>query len=399
MNVSIKVFPAKNGDCILVSYGNGTNKNILIDGGYVDTFKSYLTKTLTEIKGKGECINNFIVTHIDSDHILGAIALIKANNDNNIISIGSIWHNTFRHLFDLDELSVSTDDISSKLLKQIVARGYKKNETQSPTGEVSAKQGSTLGAHLLDGKYQWNAEYNYKAVCIENGQYIKLDQGSSIFLLSPNSSKLSALKTYWSEKLVEYGINYTKGSAQIYDDAFEMLMSWDKRNIVAKEKPKSAGTVTIDALLQESEHLDRTPTNGSSIAFILNIEKKKMLFLADAHPDLVLESLNGYQPEGVVFFDVIKVAHHGSSANTSKALLEKIDAKKFIISTNGDKDGHPDKTTIARIVGRKSNFHRQLIFNYKTLTSQFFDKKEWKEKYDYSINYLDLEPYTLTIHE
>lgn len=399
MNVSIKIFPAKNGDCILVSYGNGTHKNILIDGGYVDTFKSYLRKALAEISNKGECINNFIVTHIDSDHILGAIALVKANNKEKIISINSIWHNTFRHFFDLDELGKSTDDMSIKLLKQVLARGYKKNEPQQPELEISAKQGSTLGAHILDGNYKWNTEYNHNAVCIENGQHINIDLESSIFLLSPNNSKLNALKSYWSEKLLEYGINYSKGSPQIYDDAFEMLMSWDKRNIVAKEKPKAAENVTIDTLLQESEHLDKTPTNGSSIAFILNIEKIKMLFLADAHPDLILESLNGYQPDGIIFFDIIKIAHHGSSANTSTALLQKIDARKFIVSTNGDKDGHPDKTTLARIVGRKSNFHRQLIFNYKTVNSQFFDKKEWREKYDYSITYLDQEPYTLTINE
>jgi len=253
MDITIKVFPAKNGDCILVSYGNETNKNILIDGGYVDTFKRYLRKTLLEINSKGECINNFIVTHIDSDHILGAIALIKANNETKILSINSVWHNTFRHLFDLNELTVLKDDISANLIRQIVVRGYKKNENQSLTREISAKQGSTLGAHLLDGDYNWNTEFDQGAVCIENGQYIKLDSESSIFILSPNKTKLNALKTYWGNKLTEYGINYAKEQLRVYDDAFEMLMSWDKGNVIAKEKPKSTTPVTIESLLREKD--------------------------------------------------------------------------------------------------------------------------------------------------
>src|SRR5699024_6002546 len=127
------------------------------------------------------------------------------------------------------------------------------------------------------------------------------------------------------------------------------------------------------------------------------IENKKMLFLADSHPGLILHSLNEYQKEGIIIFDLIKVSHHGSFGNTNREWLNKIDSERFLISTNGQKNNHPDKETIAHIITRKVDFHRKLYFNYITTHSKYFDRKDWMEKYNYSIHYLDQQPYTLTI--
>ena len=65
----INVFPALNGDCILVEYV--ASHYILIDGGYVNTYNNYLLPKLVEIANNGGTVDVVVVTHIDEDHISG----------------------------------------------------------------------------------------------------------------------------------------------------------------------------------------------------------------------------------------------------------------------------------------------------------------------------------------
>lgn len=250
---------------------------------------------------------------------------------------------------------------------------------------------------LLQGKYSWNSDFNNQAVCVEQQSKVALTSDTSIYLLSPNKQKLEKLKKLWSDELKRYGANFNIGNSQLYDDAFEMLLSWEKEKAKVALKQISTTKETLEELLKTPFNEDDTATNGSSIAFVLQVQNKKMLFLADAHPGLIVHSLNELQKEGTIIFDLIKVAHHGSYGNISRELLNKIDSERYLISTNGQKNNHPDKETIAHIVTRRADFHRKLYFNYITANSKYFDRKDWMEKYNYSIHYLDQQPYTLTL--
>lgn len=73
--MNIYMFPALNGDCILVEYV--ASRYILIDGGYVDTYKTFLLPKLVEIADNGSVIDVLVVTHIDSDHISGIIRMLE----------------------------------------------------------------------------------------------------------------------------------------------------------------------------------------------------------------------------------------------------------------------------------------------------------------------------------
>jgi beta-lactamase superfamily II metal-dependent hydrolase len=397
MNVCIKVYPAKNGDCFLISFGitKEESKHLLIDCGYVDTFQKYLKNDLIKIGETGGTLEKLILTHIDADHIQGALRLLKDNNAEKFIAIKEVWHNTYRHLTEQKEGEI--DAKQERILKQIIRRGYPQNESKQGEEGISAEQGTTVGALLLQGKYSWNNDFDNHAVCIEQKSTVGLTSDASINLLSPDKQKLEKLKNLWSEELKKYGANFNLGNTQLYDDAFEMLMSWEKGKPDIAPKQISATAETLEVLLKTPFDEDDTATNGSSIAFVLQVQNKKMLFLADAHPGLIVHFLNEYQKEGTIIFDLIKVAHHGSYGNISLELLNKTDSERYLISTNGQMHNHPDKKTIAHIVTRKSDFHRKLYFNYITANSKYFDRKDWMEKNNYSIHYLDQEPYTLTI--
>lgn len=399
MSITITTYPAKNGDCFLISFGQTDKdlKYLLIDCGYPDTVNNYLKSCLKEIGESGRNIEKMILTHIDADHIHGAVSLLKDNYEENFIEIKEIWHNTYRHLFDGNEVNI--DKRQERIVRQIIQRGYPSESEQIKVGKgISAEQGTTVGALILKGNYKWNHDFANKAVCIDQTiKSVVIDENTEIILLSPNRQKLDQLRDFWKNELKKYDVNYENNNLQFYDDAFEMLMSWDKEKTKKRPKKISASEETIDELLGRPFDEDDTPTNGSSIAFILNIQDKKLLFLADSHPDIITDSLKQYQTEGTIVFDFIKVAHHGSFSNINASLLDKIDAHKYLISTNGGRHNHPDKETIAHIVCRTANFQRELYFNYETNSSKSFERDDWKQKYNYSIQYLNHPPYALSL--
>lgn len=397
MTIIINCYPAKNGDCLLISFGETVKekKHLLIDCGYVDTFQKYLKNDLIQTGESGATLEKLILTHIDADHIQGAIRLLKDNNSERFITIKEVWHNTYRHLYEQKENEI--DIKQERILQQIIRRGYFQNESKQGEQGISAEQGTTVGALLLQGKYSWNSDFNNQAVCIEQKAKIEITPNANIYLLSPDKQKLEKLKNLWNDELKRYGANFNSGNSQLYDDAFEMLLSWKKEKAKVAPKQISATKETLEELLKAPFDEDYTPTNGSSIAFILQVQNKKLLFLADAHPGLIVQSLNKYQSEGAIIFDLIKVSHHGSFGNISHELLKKIDSERYLISTNGQVHNHPDKETIAYIVTRKTDFHRKLYFNYITASSAYFEREDWMEEYNYSIHYLDQQPYALTL--
>jgi len=84
-------------------------------------------------------------------------------------------------------------------------------------------------------------------------------------------------------------------------------------------------------------------------------------------------------------FDIIKVSHHGSITNTSKELLEIIDSRNYIISSDGSKFDHPDIETIAKIINRKSAFTRNLHFNYPPKFIKEINNASLKDEYLFDI--------------
>ena len=327
MDISINAFPALNGDCFLINAGE---TNILIDGGYVNTYNEYLKPSLLELASQGKELSLAIVSHIDADHISGILKFIEENENANIIAVGSIWHNTFRHLHQNEQKISST--------KETYALGdIKKENITSLDKEISASQGSSLGAMLLKYNYPWNTHSNGKAITVETCNPVLIDKNARIILLSPDNNKLKNLTKYWQRELYKNGYLDASHSPEFWDDAFEFLLAQEKQELryleqqVSHQKSLNFHKLKVAPFVQ-----DTSPTNGSSISFILQVLDRTMLFLGDSHPDLIVEQLKKHftKDEFPVFFDVIKLSHHGSFSNNSPELLEMIDSDKYIISTN-----------------------------------------------------------------
>lgn len=387
-DLQLRCLPAGNGDCLIIGYGAVPRRHIIVDFGYLHTYNTHLRPILEKFTGE-DSIERVIISHIDADHIAGAIAFLSDPWVTKL-AVGDIWHNSLRHLYRLDPRTMEPSAELQQLRRRIVARGMKPAPANQSRHPVSAFQGTSVAALLLKQALPWNRDFVGLAVNRDHRRRITLGGDASIFLLSPGDFQLNALKSFWISELKKFKAEmpeYSEG----YDDAFELCMSWERRADQPGPRPIASGK-SVEELLNAEPGGDRTITNSSSIAFVMEYNHLKVLLLADAHSEVVVKSLEDYG-KGSLYFDLIKVSHHGSLANISEPLLEKIDSSRYLFSSDGRRHHHPDKETIAHIIHRKSTFTRQLIFNYKTKSSEYFDREDWKATYGYTVQYLSQNDY------
>lgn len=388
------MFPALMGDSFLISFGEDKKAHILIDGGMGSTYKTYLRPKLLELASKGEVLNLVIVSHIDADHIAGILELIKENGDANnpqIIPIQEIWHNSYRHIQFRAKGNKQVEPLEEEILKSIVRNGFPK-DSEGLNQYVSAEQGSSLASLLLEGNYRWNSAFDGQAV-VAGRQRIEISNDVSITVLSPDKRELEDLERHWFDKLnaMRYGFKFAEGA--LFDDAFEFLLAQEKERLLKIKK--IAKELDVLSLAKEKFVEDTKVTNRSSIAIIMEYSGCKLLFLGDAVPSVIFQNLELLEyNEDQRDFDFIKIAHHGSEANTSLELLRKIKASNYIFSTNGT-HGHPDMETIARIITSDKNRVKKLIFNYPITLPEELYKANLMDEYRFQIELSNGEASTI----
>jgi beta-lactamase superfamily II metal-dependent hydrolase len=390
--ITVKMFPAKNGDCFLVSLGLENRKHTLIDCGYTETYRDFLKKELLNIANNGEAIDLMVITHIDQDHILGALAFLEENNNAPFIEIKEIWHNSYRHLqFEKEKVEKITEQELTILNREVVLGSSFLRHRIGQAGirdeDISAKQGSMLAALILEGGYPWNESFGGKAVNYENKNRVVKDQ-YSLTLLSPNTDKLKRLSRTWLRELKKQKMDFSLSNEQIFDDAYEFYLIRQEEQKVLESNISSSASIYEEInieniVLQNSkEEIDNSVVNGSSISFCIEYKNKKLLFLADAHPDIIDDNIAKLEGN---HFDLVKLSHHGSKRNITRDLIESLNSEVFLISTNGDKHGHPDFDSLARILYYQRHKPKTFVFNYQTSTSRLLNNARWKEKYNYEV--------------
>lgn len=157
--------------------------------------------------------------------------------------------------------------------------------------------------------------------------------------------------------------------------------------------PKSDHKKTLDELMKTDKfRQDTSVYNDSSIAFILEFNHKKTLFLSDTKPSTIVQSLKqlGYTNLKKLQVNYVKIAHHGSKANTNYQLLELIDCYNFIVSTDASAYNHPHKVTFARIIKQiRKNSKKKInfIFNYESSYYNSLFTNAEKKKYNFTCSF------------
>ena len=327
----IEMLPAYQGDALWIEYGTTDNtRRILIDGGPVKTYAAIESK-LNNMPDGDKGLELIVITHIDTDHIEGLIRLFAEKRNKWTFNPTDIWFNGWRHIKETQILGGREGDFLSALI-----------ERRTPD--------------------EWNKAFDKKAVLVEPEKpikTIKLKDGMKLSLLSPNAQKLNELAAKWETDVKKYEL-----SPGDLEKAWEQLVDMKKYKVV---EGVLGGTDDLTEKVTSQLRTDQSAANGTSIAFHAKFGRKSCLFLADAHPDLICESIRKLIPNGKkrLKVDAVKVSHHGSKHNITDEIMKLIDAKHYLISTNGSFHKHPDKSAIETIINGYDGVP-EFWFNYKT---------------------------------
>jgi len=339
----IDVLPAEFGDSLWIEYGSAAKPSrILIDCGTKSVYKKALKARIEALKPKDRRFELFVVSHVDIDHIGGAIDFVRDSRALGV-TFGDVWFNGY---------------------KQLIAAS---NMLGAPSGE-------DLTALLEDMKLPWNKAFKGKPVALKpTGALpaIELAGKMRITLLSPLLQQLVDLIPEWEAACKDAKIKPGQGRRP-------------KRP--GGRGPVMLGDPPVEALASEKFTSDRAAPNGSSIALLAEFGGKRAILAADAHVPTLLSSLKRLGKGKPQKVDAFKVSHHGSRNNTSVELVESVECRKWIVSTNGKQFEHPDQQAIARIV-KHGTPGQTLYFNYETKFNDMWKSARLARDFKFSALY------------
>lgn len=378
--LSIKLFPAKYGDCIVVSVGKENQYNLLIDGGFALTYKNHLKSEIQRIKERRQKIDLIVCTHMDNDHISGLVQVLK---DTDSGYIKNIWYNGFLQIVNSKFYSQEDNtytDRDNKLLETIISQGTVSDAEQ----EVGINEGMSLGVLIEEKNIPLNTITGGQAICselIESRNEIL--PNLFVTVLGPSKSNIIEVEDYWKKDMVSRNYMFRVSNKIKLTEAFEYQLERIKY-IYASERYKISENEDLEKYIGDLTEMDESIVNRSSISFILEHDNKKYLFLGDAVIDEAvlrnIENVVGFKYR----FSAIKLPHHGSRYNITHDFIQRYTADEYYCLTNSKKYEHPDLEVLAAIICKDSLFKR-LVFNYPIDKAHFLDKKEWKEKYNYEV--------------
>lgn len=335
----IEVLPAEYGDALWIEYGSKASpKRVLIDCGTSSVFKSALIERLRSVPESKRVFELFVVTHIDADHIGGAVDFLRARRKLKVV-LKDVWFNGYRHLNDL----------------------------------LGAEMGEELSTEIRKQKLPWNAAFDGRAVRVPDAgplPKVSLHGGMKLTLLSPYARQLEELEPVWEKECRKAGLIPGEPVESEGEDEGDDILGAD---------------IDVVELAESEFEPDASKANGSSIAILMEYGKRRLLLAADAHAPVLIDSLARLPGPKPVKLDAFKLAHHGSRKNVSRELLAAMKCKHYVISTNGKKFSHPSKEAIARVIayGGRPTVH----FNYSTRFNDVWDDVALKKAHKYATVY------------
>lgn len=119
---------------------------------------------------------------------------------------------------------------------------------------------------------------------------------------------------------------------------------WEKQR--EKQKKRSSNLEQVSA----KKPSDQSKTNGASIVLLVEAYGWRMLFTGDTFAVNLCDMVKEQEEKGQdVHYDLVKLPHHGSSANISQDMLDKLNCKCFVISADGverKKQIRPNQETV-----------------------------------------------------
>jgi hypothetical protein len=348
----IEMLPAQQGDTLWIEYGDPAKpRRVLIDGGTKSTWGTKrsagpLARRIAALPADDREFELLVVTHVDGDHILGAVQLLA--DETLGATFKDVWFNGFRHL----------------------------PGTTEPMGPVDGEELT----FLLDRR-TWNDAFRGKAVQIPARGKLpskKLAGGLKLTVVAPDEQRLEEMVPVWKETVIDEGLVPGKGKKPT------------PLAPVGLEPLGSGAIPDVERLAGTRNAEDGAEANGTSIVLLAEHDGSSALLCADAFPTVVLQGVKRLIDErggSRLAVDAFKLPHHGSRRNVHLELLAAIDSSEFLFSSNGNRTKHPDMESVAQVVHTYGD--PRLWFNYKTAFNEVWDGDAAKQRFGYRAVYGD----------
>lgn len=313
MLFTLEALNAAEGDSLLLLYGTAKRPRlIMIDGGPRETCRAALLPRLLALRdvfpgGRRAplLVELAVVTHVDSDHIAGMVALTgqlreSADDvDGPPVVIKELWHNSFDEALGERPVIEALEFVNGLPAAESAAAGVVASVAE---GRRLADDAAALGVAV-------NMEFAGLVLRADDGGVeVPCGDGLTLTVLGPAQAQLDAFRKEWQATRSRGAVAATGGA-------------------------------------------DTSRPNLSSIVLLAESGDRRMLLTGDARADHILAGLEAagrLTPGGTMHVDLLKLPHHGSCRNNTTELLTRVTADTYLISANG-KHGNPDRETLERL--------------------------------------------------
>lgn len=379
MIFSLDIRRAHKGDCLLLHFGSEKEPGlVMIDGGPKNVYQPHLRPRLQEIKAahglteqESLLVDLLMVSHVDDDHIQGILDLTKEEitaqqaHRPRMLNVQSFWHNSFDEIIDHDPEEL-TASVKGQFGTAATSGGgelpdverFEVEEESSEHPEVvssglkvlaSIEQGFRLRQDAERLGFPRNPEVGGKLIMAhENGQAFDIAQGLKFIVVGPMQPEVAALH---------------------------------QKHIKWLEDLKKKGKSPPAAL---AAYIDRSVPNLSSLVVLAKLGGKRMLLTGDARGDKILEGLQlvgllGPGQESTLEIDLLKVPHHGSSNNLDDDFFERIIAKHYVFSGNGE-HGNPEREAMEMLLQARGDADYAIHLTYPIKEIDIRRKEDWNKE-------------------
>jgi hypothetical protein len=343
----LQFLPANEGDAIWVRWGDGLRHQLLVDAGK-DGAGTELRARLENLPKASRKFELFIVTHVDADHIGGVITSLVDPGPLDGLRFKDFWFNGWAHI----------------------------NRQVADLESMGGVQGELLTRWLEDAKTPWNKAFESGAVTRTSPLTSRtLADGMVVTVLGPPAKRFERLIPKWRSE-VQKAIKDARLTN--VSPGLEVLGGHRKPPI----RPRLPSVAALERLASTKFESDTAPANGTSICVMLEWRGRRVLLTGDAYAPDIVDALQQVEPTRRRF-DLVKLPHHGSEANTSDELLDAVRSPRWVFSSNGTIHYHPDAAAVARVIRPHRSPRPQLLFNEPSTYNSWWENKDWQRRFDY----------------
>lgn len=394
----LTAFHSGKGDCLLLEDRTRRHR-MLIDGGMADAYRSHVAPTMGALRKAGKDLDVVYISHIDEDHISGALQLLddeaawrvhdyqlETGNLNHSKpdrprppQVHAIFHNSFhdqlrRNAGPIEDMLAAT----TKILcgcddPRVMALAGRRGELV-----VSIPQALRVSQRIKPGQLNigLNPDFNGSLMMIDPRDPAPNMRLGSIRLriLGPFPKDLERLRKDWNTWLRDHQKVVKTIRDQVRQD--QRSLSTSELDVVFGPMMQAAEALAV-VELAAADKLGRrsnvTTPNLASLMFLAEDDDGRSLLLTgDGHADDILSGLDHHQaldPDGRLHVAILKVQHHGAENNIHRAFCDAITADQYVFCGDGEHE-NPNLEVLQLIYDRRmANDNRKFRFWFNSTST------------------------------